>query len=141
MKKVKYTEKQQEKVKDLVRVAEQFADHLLLIMKNHSLDKVDGCRLSISIDPQMLFVTEQITFGEEDMDSGNITLGKGSRFKNEQFEPFGKNSPEYELLFGRPAVAERIRANATNEKPLPPDGLWISADGYGAPVDDWWDVK
>ena len=141
MKKVKYTQEQQEKVKDLVRVAEQFADHLLLIMKNHGLDKADGCQLTIRVDPEMLFVTEQVTFGEDGKDSGYISLGKGRRCKNEQFEPFGENSPEYELLFARPAVAERIRANAAKEKPLPPDGLWISADGYGAPVDCGWDVK
>ena len=141
MKKVKYTEKQQEKVKDLVRVAEQFADHLLLIMKNHELDKINGCRLTISVDPEMLFATERVIFGTEDSDAGIVNLSKGRRCRSEQFEPFDRNSPEYELLFGRAAVAERIRANATNEKPLPPDGLWISADGYGAPVDDWWDVK
>ena len=135
---VQYTQEQQKKVKDLVGVAEQFADHLLLIMKNHGLDKVDGCQLTIRVDPEMLFVTEQVTFGEDGKDSGNITLGKGRRCKNEQFEPFGENSPEYELLFARPAVAERIRKHGKKEKPLPPDGLWLRADCYSDPVDRGW---
>ena len=131
---IKMTESQMTKVKELVDVAGHFTDQLLYIMRNHGLDKVNGCHMTIEISPELKFVTERVTFGYPNSDAGNITVAKG--VYDEKFRATGAaNSAEYELLFADDAIKERLRAILRVGKPLPPDGLWVSDDRYSPPVD------
>ena len=134
---IKLLDRQQEVMKHMVEFAEVFADQMLEIMKNHGLTKIDGCELTISVDPSCLFTTETIQFGREEKDSGVIHLAKGRRSSCEKFTPFGNNSAEYELLFADEAVRKAIEARLNREKPLPPDGLWIGDPRNDYPVDGW----
>lgn len=139
---VKLSEGQQEVMKHMVEFAEVFADQMLEIMTNHGLTKIDGCELTIRVDPSFLFTTEAVQFGNEGTDSGVIRLSKGRRSSCEKFTPFGNNSAEYELLFADEAVRKAIEARLHREKPLPPDGLWIGDPRNDYPVDGWeWDVN
>jgi hypothetical protein len=139
---VKLTKRQQEVMKSMVEFAEVFADQVYDIMRNHGLSDIDGCRLDISVDPSCLFTTEVVMFGRGNKDSGNIYLTKGRRSKHERFVPTGKNSPEYERLFANETVRTAMEAGNDNEKPLPPDGLWIGDPRNDYPVGDWeWDVN
>ena len=137
---IKLSEDQQEKLKHMVEFAEVFACQMHEIMKNHGLADIDGCRLYITVDPSSKYLTEHILFGKTGSDAGVINLGKG---KNDaKFAPFGSNSAEYELLFADETVRKAIEARLNREKPLPPDGLWISVYSDNDPVDGWeWDVN
>ena len=137
---VKLTEEQQKILKGLMYVSGKFADQILHIMKNHGLSAIDGCELTINVNPDFLFSTECVTFGRIDSDAGRIQISKGRRSKDEQFLPVGKNSYEYELLFADEAVRRAMERGKPDEKPLPPDGMWISDNYYDPPVDSWeWD--
>ena len=139
---IKLSDHQQEVMKHMVEFAEVFADQMLEIMMNHGLTKIDGCELTIRVDPRCLFTTEAVQFGREGTDSGVIRLAKGRRSFCEKFTPFDKNSAEYELLFADETVRKSIEARLNREKPLPPDGLWIGDPRNDYPVDGWeWDVN
>lgn len=140
---VALTEYQQGILKSLMNICGHFADQILYIMKNHGLDKIDGSRLTIMVDPKCLFTTESVSFGSGlEHDSGYVLITKGRRMKNEPFVPTGTNSAEYELLFADETVRQAILAGKKTEKPLPPDGLWVGADRNNDPVDGWeWDMN
>ena len=139
---IKLSDRQQEVMKHMVEFSEVFADQMFEIMTNHGLTKIDGCELTIRVDPRCLFTTEVVKFGREETDSGVIRLAKGRRSSCEKFTPFGENSAEYELLFADEAVRKAIQERLDREKPLPPDGLWVGASNNSDPVDGWeWDVN
>ena len=135
---MKLTQEQQKVVKALIEVAENMADQIYHVMKNHGLDKVNGCALSIMVEPEQLFTTEFVQFGDVARDSGIIRLAKGRRFNSEKFTPFGRNSAEFERLFADENLRSRMEANKQGEKPLPPDGLWIGGNDYDCHVDSGW---
>ena len=116
---MKLTKEQMEVVKRIAEYAEAFCNQVYHIMKNHGLDEIEGCALSLYVDPEYDFTTESISMGAAKSEFGNFTITKGK--KDEEFSLLGKNSPEYEILFGRPEVVKKLV-----EHPLPPDGLWIS---------------
>lgn len=131
---VVYTAEQMKALKSMIEFTENFADQILYIMRHHGLDLADGCDLKIGINPNQKLVNRMISFGcSYKKDAGEITLTRGE--KDERYIPTGKNSPEYEILFATEEMAERIRQILQREKPLPPDGLWISSDDNPSPVD------
>ena len=137
---VKLTGKQQKILKDMMYISGKFADQILHIMQNHGLDKIEGCELQICVTPECLFTTEYVSFGHHNTDSGRVQLCKGRRTANERFALTGKNSYEYELLFADEAVRRAMERGKPDEKPLPPDGMWLSDNYYDPPVDSWeWD--
>ena len=133
---VKLTESQMTTLKGMTEIAGHLADQLLYIMRNHGLDKIPGCRISIEVNPEFRFTTEKIQVGFPDFgDFGYAMLTKGA-YDNDDFIPTGSlNSAEYEQLFADDAVKARIRAILHQEKPLPPDGLWVGDDRNAPPVD------
>jgi len=118
-------------VQGLMEYAQAFCDQVMHIMKNHGLDKVDGCNLQLYVDPKPSLVQKSITIGEEiSKDFGRIKMTIG---ENEtKYTPLGTNSAEYELLFADESIKEAMAKalNKHNEKPLPTDGLWVGRD-YG----------
>jgi hypothetical protein len=96
--------------------------------------------LNIAVTPEFLFTTESVSYGVPGSDSGYVLLTKGRRCLNEKFEPCGENSPEYEALFAREEIRERMAEIVHHEKPLPPDGLWISRFDDPCDVDSGWSV-
>lgn len=138
---VKLTECQMSVVKDMVTFAEAFANQMYTIMKNHGLDKVDGFAFGLNVNPALDYSTMSVVVGRaRDTDAGEVSLVRG---KNDaDYKPVGKNSAEYELLFADDAVRGAMEKVLHREKPLPPDGLWISNRPYDAPLGDWeWDVN
>ena len=127
---VEFTGEQMEVVKGLVNACENFADQMFHVMQNHGLNKVNGCKLTIDIDPSLEFCTKTIEFGKENSNAGYIQLSKA--FKGGFYQPFGLNSHEYEEMFDVVRVAkeqlereEQIRSGKHEKKELPPDGMWI----------------
>ena len=128
---IKLSKGQQDALKKMMSFCEIFADQILLIMKHHGLD---GTSLRITVDPLYNFSTNVIHYGKNpDDDYGEISLSKG--VYDNDYKPFGRNSAEYEQLFADDAVKARIRAILHQEKPLPPDGLWVGDDRNAPPVD------
>lgn len=130
---VQYTKEQQEAVKNLCLLAGRFSDHLMKVMLDYELDKTDGCVMYIRIEPSAKLTQECVMFGSLNEPAGHVSISRG--VYNDQYEPFGCNSPEYEKLFmdmKDNVWAEPVRKK---EKPLPPDGLWIGAStDFPAPV-------
>lgn len=135
---IKLSKDQQEALKKMMGFAEVFADQIYTIMKHHGLDGTD---FAINVDPNMKFVTRKIRYGiHSEDDFGQIVLTRG--IYDDEYKPTGKNSAEYELLFANETVRKAIEERFNREKPLPPDGLWISADRNCDPVDGWeWDLN
>ena len=139
---VKLTQQQQEVLQSMVGFAETFADQILTIMQHHGLTGIEGCQLTVNVDPSFLFSTETVTFGQDGKPSGKISLTKGRRSKDEEFVPVGRNSAEYELLFADETVRSILEERMQREKPLPPDGLWVSSNRNTPDDSAWeWDVN
>lgn len=135
------TEHQLMVVKQMVEYGEAFSKQILHIMQNHGLDKINGFEFAVRVDPKWHFMRETIHVGGfYTDDSGAISLSRG---ENEiDFTPYGKNSPEYELLFANEAVRGRMEKIVRGEKPLPPDGLWIGNHPDADPLDSGeWDIN
>lgn len=132
---VKLTESQMATLKSMIEVSGIFADQILHIMRNSGMDKIDGSCLDIHVYPDAVFAPEVIVFGTCGKDSGRILLTKGDY--NETFRPLGPfNSEEYELLFADETIREFIEKRSIDEKPLPPDGMWIGDNRNDPPLDD-----
>ena len=131
---IKLTEDQMITLKRMCDIAGKFADQFLHIMKNGRLNLIDGSRLTVTINPEMLFITETVEFGKPGSPAGYIELAKGVH--DREFKPTGcKNSAEYELLFADENTRAVMEKHLHREKPLPPDGLWISVFPDNPPVD------
>ena len=138
---VRLTDEQLLTVKMMAQYMENFADQLYHIMQNHGLDKVDGFKVEIRVDPSCDYITKLIDIGNGIYnDSGFVRLTKGKG--EERYAPTGKNSAEYEWLFADPSLAERMQKIIHREKPLPADGLWVGDDRNDPPVDcGEWDIN
>ena len=131
---VKLTDEQLVTVKSMMEICEIFADHILHIMQNHGLDKVDGSVVKIEVNPAYSLITKELQFGRElSADSGFIKLTRG--LEEKKYGATGKNSPEYECLFAEPEIAERIRNVLKNTKPVLPRDIWIGDDSNNPPLD------
>ena len=130
---VKLTDEQMQIVKGMAKICGNFADQLLHIIRNHGLDKVNGCYIGLDVDPHFHYCTESVVFGKAHSDAGFVRLAKGE--EEDEFTPTGKNSAEYELLFADEAIRSTMAEVLGAEKPLPPDGLWVGDDRNSAPVD------
>ena len=138
--KCKLTADQMKVIKGMAEFAEASANQIYHIMENHGLDKIDGCRLTVTVTPENTFTMRNIVIGSPDSEFGYIDLAMGE--KDDNYEPIGRNSAEYELLFANEAVRERMEKIVHREKPLPPDGLWVGSDRNSDPVDGWeWDLN
>ena len=131
---VRFTDEQFAVIKSMVKLAETVADQILHIMQNHGLDRVEGCRLMIDVDPSSDLLTREIVFGSSvDKEAGQIELTRGKDEK--QYAPCGSNSPEYEVLFATPEVAERMRRLFAAKVPVCSGGLWFGDNGNDPPMD------
>ena len=136
------TDQQLTVTKGLAEFAERMADQMLHIMENHGLDKIEGFKIQVNVDPHKIFTTNEVIIGNDPMsESGYVNLARGKQFNG--YQPLGKNSPEYELLFASEEVRERMQRFLDSAKhPLPPDGLWIGDDRNNPPLDGWeWDLN
>lgn len=144
---VNLTEHQLMIVKGMVDIAKATANQLLHIMENHGLDKVNGFKFSITIDPKWDLATKEIEIGcysnhdDDDPNAGYCELSAGR--KSYDYVPTGKNSSEYEWLFADDSLKERMRKILdAGTHPLPNDGLWIGADYDSDPVAcGEWDIN
>ena len=138
---VKLTDDQMKIVKGMMEYSQKFADQMLHVMKNHGLDKINGCYLRISVDPEMRFTTKMVQIGKDLADDfGKIDMSRGAY--HEKYTADGVNSPEYEYLFADEAVRRELAKILYPKKPLPPDGLWIGDSRNDPPVDGWeWDLN
>ena len=119
---IKLSEQQLLTVKGMEQFAEAFANQMYYIMKNHGLDKVDGFRLIVSIEPKYDFTTMAINIGEGlEFDSGVAVMTRGK--KDGKYSLLGKNSAEYELLFADEAVRSRMEEILHRKSPVPSDSL------------------
>lgn len=123
---VKLTGEQMVIVKGLMDYAQAFCNQVQHIMQNHGLDKVDGCRLNLWVDPDDKVISRNITIGMDvDRDFGRLKMVAGR--DDEKYEHLGENSAEYLLLFENTDRKEAMR-KALEEKPLPVDGFWVGRD-------------
>lgn len=135
---IKLTEHQMMILKHTVRMSEAFANSLLHIMRNHGLDKIDGCSICIDVDPKYKSICEKVSIGERDSAFGFAEFIRGEN--EDGFRLWSaSHSKEYERLFEDEAVRGGIEVSEKAEKPLPPDGLWIGDDRNDCPVDSRWE--
>lgn len=133
-KKVALTEKQMKVIKAMVEFSEIFADQMYQIMVNHGLDKIEGCHIDINVTPEFAFTTRTVHVGRQKSPFGKLLMQRGiydAEFVCDDTE----SSEEYQRLFADEDSGSRAEASEPAEKPLPPDGLWISTHD-GAPYVD-----
>ena len=135
---VKLTEHQLQTLKHTVRMSEAFANSLLHIMQNHGLDKVDGCDITIQVNPNYESICREISIGNFDTDFGFAQFIRGKN-DAEYHLWTGRHSGEYERVFAEEAIQAGIDPFPKAEKPLPPDGLWIGDPRNDCPVGDRWE--
>lgn len=131
---LKLSRDQYKAIESVANLAKLFSDEVLKIFQQNELDKILGCRLRIDIDPEYDCITKKIIFGEsgDESEVGKFELVRG--LEDEKYE-LSTDSKEYEILFADEATKERIRTILNTEKPLPPNGLWLSAYDDPASVD------
>ena len=131
---LKLNGKQYEAIKSLTEMTKRFADEVLKFMQQTGLDKIPGCELAVDVDPAYEHITKKVVFGKDNDESevGKFEMVRG--LEDEKYE-LDTDSKEYEILFADEATKERIRTILNTEKPLPPNGLWLSAYDDPASVD------
>lgn len=128
---LKLSNRQLEAVRQIAEVGKRCADDMLRIMDESGLSQIPGSRVWITVNPEFDTVTNSFEFGSPGMDSGYIHLNRGREEK--RYEPLGKNSAEYEIIFANEATRRRLQEILSVKKELPPDGLWLSVyDDYPA---------
>lgn len=135
---VSLSNQQMETLKSMVEFGQAFSEQILNIMHNSKLDEIEGTRLVIEVNPKCKLTTRLIKFGYTE-ESGHIEMCKG--YRDGEWVVTGRNSAEYEVLFGKPETVRRIKEMLQAEKPLPPDGLWISRYDDPPVLDDRRDVN
>ena len=130
----KLSRDQYKAIESVANLAKLFSDEVLKIFQQKELDKIPGCRLRIDIDPEFDCITKKIIFGDggDESEVGKFELVRG--VEDEKYE-LTTDSKEYEILFADEATKERIRTILNTEKPLPPNGLWLSAYDDPASMD------
>ena len=131
------TEHQMMILKHMVRMTEAFGNSLIHIMRNHGLDKIEGCDITLQVSPKYKSLTQKIDVGERDTDFGFVSLIRGEN--REGYELWATCSEEYERLFDDEAIRAGRNPSQKAEKPLPPDGLWVGDSRNDPPVDNRWE--
>ena len=136
----KLTEQQLSVIEKLESFAENFADAVYKTMVDHGLNRIPGFRIGVNVDPQYQYITRRVLIGYYDTPSGHVTLNKGKGM--DKFVVSDTNSAEYEQLFAEQKATEGKEYGGDQQKPFPPDGLWVGTDHNPNSVDGWeWDVN
>ena len=120
----KLTEQQLSVIEKLESFAENFADAVYKTMIDHGLDRIEGLRIGVNVDPHYEYITRRVLIGYYDTPSGHVTLNKGKGMSS--FVVSDTNSEEYERIFNGSEDSEGKEQDGDQQKPVPPDGLWIS---------------
>lgn len=130
---VKYSAEQQKVAMQIVRLTQTFTNNMRRIMRNHGLDQVDGADLTITVVPSIKGCEQVVSFGSVDSEAGYIVTAKGSeKLRGTGYEDWHiadceDNSREYEELLASQKLRKPCPEGKQSEKPLPPDGLWLSS--------------
>ena len=134
------TDGQKEIMKEIIQVNQIWLDHVKQMMINHGLwDKGFVFRLSIS--PEATALTEEIKVYRTVVDGEAIYEESINRHKgtDELFKDWKTLSPctsrEFIHLFDDEKSGAGSQDGKADEKPLPPNGLWIGTDPYSGVVD------
>jgi len=116
-------------IKHLVDVsAKEYADGISKVMNDFGLNW-RGCQFSIRVTPAGKFFTEMVsisTFTDDDMHSTHhYSLARG-RLTDGEWETGDDDTIKHEGTLADACFCAGKAAGADGEKPLPPDGLWIS---------------
>lgn len=123
---VNMTQEQKKAAMQVLHLGRIFCDSLYRIMKNHGLLDVKGSRLQIIISPEFGYADRYVGWGVEGSDAGICELTRGEKF-HDGILTVNRYSAEYEGLLDRTADLTSGTKIKSAEKPLPPDGMWVSA--------------
>ena len=127
------TSKQMETMKKMIGFCQIFAGQIKDIMV-HSHVWHKGFKVQIEIDPSLDYFTEWITVTRKVIDGDAIyteqidrMCGKAFDFKEWKTNEF-TTTREFIHLFDDEKDGTGKEERKTDEKPLPPNGLWIGSD-------------
>jgi len=137
----------EEAIKSLMFIAQNMCDQFKRIMLNHGLYD-EGLTFKIEINPSFLSFNQEVSLDKRWEDECGRDHFEGINFYKEpglgkkwKYYP-ALSTPEYVRIFDSPAAGEGKHEGSSEEKPLPPDGLWIGSSYCSAPVDRReWDVN
>ena len=78
---MKLTQEQLKAVFCIEQFGQAYMNEVLHIMKNHGLDKIDGCNISLHITPELDLTCRSISIGKAGTDFGYCTLTRGTNMK------------------------------------------------------------
>lgn len=131
---------QMEVMKKMIGFCQIFAGQVKDIMVHHHLWH-KGFQVSINIDPRMDTLTEVVEVKRKVMDGKGIYDEGIERFRgtdkmfNEWHTLGCETSREFIHLFDDKEDGAGSPEGKADEKPLPPNGLWVGADPNSDPVD------
>ena len=122
--------------KKLIEYAQRFADEVKAIMIHYKLWH-KGFDLKVIVDPQREILSEDVQFQRWVEDGEGMFRERIERVHDSEkwrTLPF-TTSREFIHLFDDKEDGTGSPEGKADEKPLPPNGLWVGADSNSDPVD------
>lgn len=134
------TYEQMKTVKSLIQFGQAWADQVMMIMKNSGLWE-KGFQFKCMVSPKASVLTEEVQFYRSVVDGDAIYDEEIERHKGVEanFTDWQTLSPctsrEFIHLFDDKKSGAGSQDGKADEKPLPPNGLWIGTDPYSGILD------
>lgn len=134
------SKEQMEVMKKMIGFCQVFAGQIKDIMVHHHLWH-KGFTVNLQIDPRLETITESVAVKRKVVDGEGIYEEGIERFRGthkifNEWRTLGcETSREFIHLFDGEKDGEGSPERKADEKPLPPNGLWIGADPNSDPVD------
>lgn len=130
------TEEQYNVLRNATESAKNLSAIIYRDFKRVGLDRMPGCYLEMSIQPEFKNIALEVQFGythKEDAELGYFDLTRGV-FEDE-WDLSERSSEEYKILFAGEDIRRRIRKIVSDEESVSSYSLWIS-DHDDPPVVD-----
>lgn len=129
------TGEQLQAIKQLVNECKGISNHLRQYLIDNDLYDLEDISVGISVVPRYAFAVEAIVIGRTDSKTTGFCMTVKGDVNDEWRFDEKYTSDEYKKLLDPEKYGSGDQKNGNGEKPLPPDGLWLSASDYRNPVD------
>lgn len=127
------TPPQREKAEYIVVMCEGFAEQIRKMLAMYGLDGVRGAGVSINVYAEEVLDVCSVIYGDEMSEAGMIYRLKEAG--SNAWETVNPSARRYEGVSGKAEIGHGMPEGNPGEKPVPPDGLWLSRFDDDHPLD------